>query len=1432
MFLASIGSGMADNVAKNATVSLVGDAVSFYTIDNTGSTVTVDASSMSVFVDGDTNNNYRFAGYANQTDTGESFTFAGQTFTIDFGEVKSNLDMIKVYFTNAYATSYKIEYSSDAESWSTWVDEESNTAETTQHKLATPVNAQYIKFTPRKAFVWNWGIAIKEIEVYEHENSTLTKITANKTFAQSGETVTFTAYDQSDNVISSGVTYKIGENTINNPYTVQAGDAGSITVTASYTSGADQTTSFYVLTNADAPRTPTDIFIPIYTNGDTSKNNTYEAQTAWNGGAVKGTEITLNGQVALPYSKVHCLALGNSATVGTNAMDYKPITNKVKNLSIDIFVAKDATGYFWFEGTQGKPEFNKTLQGGKWTTITYDASEQETLHMLGFAIDNADENDILLANAYFSPNVTDRGDLRFRKFNIEPGSTKATLILQADYENAESRDVHFIITRKDNGQVVGYVSGKTNEDLTLDITSYDGAALTPDQTYGTLVATVYEANGTPGQNVQTREVVLKTIPKKLKEITVTNEAILKQIKPKSASVQYTEAWTKGTNFDVVDTDGEPTTPNSIVFEKVSGDIASIDANSGVVTINANATGMATFKVTASNGTKGEETYDEVSKTFTVNVYETTLTIEINGVATQYSGDNGLAAIFTEKSITASEVTELKIVSGNLSVDDILTIRAMAGVKDPEALEFDNNEDYIDSYRSNSETKYGSLTTLDLSGATFASSAGSLIKLPIDRDASGTVTEWYEWLDYCNLNDIPHYAFLGCNNLTKVVLPTNIESISEYAFQYCDNLATVENTGNVKEFGGYCFMHDKNLNPVTIGGNCTFIGYSAFQNCNAMTLTNTGGVLPSSIEYIGTYAFASTAITQVVYPNNAALSHMHTGVFYDCKALTNIYLPSTLKTIGYQSFEGDEALTTLTFYDADAAYSNSAVPTTTGNTYNNVLNVVASAFNNCHELSDASFQGFTTAGNKGGKAVMMGWTAFSDCRQMTASTAQALLNNFLDGSDEKGGDDATVLREGEGGLNDHYLPRNLFSGCEGITENITIPEDIVGIGSECFKGINAPQITVEKDVTELGDRAFQNCTNTNRITFKSATAPACTQALSEVTGHDDEKDEDIITVYDPFDGITPNNITIAFDGDADYKTYRASVPFMRQMTKTVEADNVSTTADYTIAPQFGGDFEITRAFTEGWNTLALPFGSPSEGKEVNGVAKYKAAFESENFDHISTYRGVKGSTFMFMKMDDADALNDFEPVMVKLKSDVTSKITFSDVDINYNHTSKELIDAASMTTTPVILPNDDYSSNGQLADLSGDFSFVGTYKVLLNESATDMTYIKDGDYIIQTIDGVTNFVKCVNGKRYGLKAFRAWFKDKNNAAKPALMSIMDINANETVTEIIGVMDTATGELVSPQDIYNINGQLVRKAATSTEGLSKGFYIMGGKKIIVK
>ena len=82
-----------------------------------------------------------------------------------------------------------------------------------------------------------------------------------------------------------------------------------------------------------------------------------------------------------------------------------------------------------------------------------------------------------------------------------------------------------------------------------------------------------------------------------------------------------------------------------------------------------------------------------------------------------------------------------------------------------------------------------------------------------------------------------------------------------------------------------------------------------------------------------------------------------------------------------------------------------------------------------------------------------------------------------------------------------------------------------------------------------------------------------------------------------------------------------------------------------------------------------------------------------------------------------------------------------------------------------------------------------------------------------------------------KGFRGW-----------LETIGDRPSKGIQYEIEGVVDQVNGDATAIDgieaeqqhntNIYNLNGQLVRQGATSTEGLPSGLYIVGGKKVIVK
>lgn len=731
----------------------------------------------------------------------------------------------------------------------------------------------------------------------------------------------------------------------------------------------------------------------------------------------------------------------------------------------------------------------------------------------------------------------------------------------------------------------------------------------------------------------------------------------------------------------------------------------------------------------------------------------------------------------------------------------------------------------------------------------------LVTLPVEEDEN--TWDFVDWRNTGNLHNINQFAFMGCVNLEEVTLP-NVSNlmIGMHAFEHCENLQKVHNMDKVRWFADYSFNQDKSLvggnsahvndgSKVEFSSDLTYIGYVAFQNCESMKLYSRH--LPDNINHIGDQAFASCKgfDSYIVYPNNPSLdiAHMATGVFLNCSNLQQVYVPSTTVTFGYVEFQGCTSLTDVNFYNAaDPAWTADAVANEKPTDINQeaysaaLVNVIANAFDGCRVLKDENFKRLYNT-------KLIGSAAFANCEQMTNTSFNTLIKHFCDGNDQdnKAAGNGKVLSN-EPSLCDYTLPYRAFNGCIGLTtvDFNQCDNSVVRIDDEAFNDCsNITTVTLPAALTSMGDIVFANCASLQTVTVQNSVAPTMDHA--ELTYQVTVKDKDKKDVTETHDAniflntpsekveiIFPEELKTANDASG-YKTYRANAHFMNAMTRTV---NDSGT-EYIVAPQFGGDFKLTRSFTAGWNTLALPFGSPATGKDINGVAKFKAAFEDANFDHISTYRGRKGETFMFMMMDDEDALADFEPVMVKLKNPVTSEITFTDVDINYNHSTKALIQPNAMTINTVSLASDKYSSVGQLANLADDFKFTGTYKVLLNASKEDMTYIKDGDYIIQTNNGVTTFVRCETGKRYGLKAFRGWFQANSSNARSALMNIMDFNAGEGITNEIGTIDTATGEITTaPQDIYTINGQLVRKGATSTNGLSKGIYIMGGRKIVVK
>lgn len=87
----------------------------------------------------------------------------------------------------------------------------------------------------------------------------------------------------------------------------------------------------------------------------------------------------------------------------------------------------------------------------------------------------------------------------------------------------------------------------------------------------------------------------------------------------------------------------------------------------------------------------------------------------------------------------------------------------------------------------------------------------------------------------------------------------------------------------------------------------------------------------------------------------------------------------------------------------------------------------------------------------------------------------------------------------------------------------------------------------------------------------------------------------------------------------------------------------------------------------------------------------------------------------------------------------------------------------------------------------------------------------------------------------IKGFRAWIESPSKEITSVRLNIGSINGNteESGTTAIDITTATDLTPAGKQDnVYNLNGQIIRQGNSNVEGLAKGVYIMNGRKIVVK
>lgn len=150
------------------------------------------------------------------------------------------------------------------------------------------------------------------------------------------------------------------------------------------------------------------------------------------------------------------------------------------------------------------------------------------------------------------------------------------------------------------------------------------------------------------------------------------------------------------------------------------------------------------------------------------------------------------------------------------------------------------------------------------------------------------------------------------------------------------------------------------------------------------------------------------------------------------------------------------------------------------------------------------------------------------------------------------------------------------------------------------------------------------------------------------------------------------------------------------------------------------------------------------------------------------------------------------------------------------------------------------ADGTAETVKGPFYNIGrhSYEGL---NPKDLSVTESSPDGVMTAHGTYVNTKCPSGsyvlsrgdmyhikKETPVKGFRCWFTFNGNAPKIVSLAIDGIAEGALPTGLEDLVDTR----LQPSDIYNANGQLVRRGATTLDGLPKGVYIVNGKKIAVQ
>ncbi len=363
-----------------------------------------------------------------------------------------------------------------------------------------------------------------------------------------------------------------------------------------------------------------------------------------------------------------------------------------------------------------------------------------------------------------------------------------------------------------------------------------------------------------------------------------------------------------------------------------------------------------------------------------------------------------------------------------------------------------------------------------------------------------------------------YAFIGCEGLTSVTLPSSLSAIGESAFASC-GLTSISFGSNITDIGASAFKNCTALTSVSFadGIGITRINDDCFSGCSALG----AAIIPHGVAEIGSNSFSGcTSLTEIVIPDS--VTRIGINMLYGCNSLIEITVPYVGDTPGSSRYTRFDYLFGATNPNDTTKYVPKSLKKITVTT---AANIAYAAFDKCIYVEEmvlpfigTSLNGMSNASLASMFGVSENMYIPSSLKKVTVTHATIIrektfyecsgLTEIVLGDQVKTIEDnafgyckklsrlvlpdgATNLGEGifiqctslaeitlPSGITD--ISNAMFSGCSALTE-VNLPDGIRRIGEYAFSGCSAlTEITIPESVTFIGHYAFRYCESLKSI----------------------------------------------------------------------------------------------------------------------------------------------------------------------------------------------------------------------------------------------------------------------------------------------------------------------------------------------------------------